>query len=245
MRGASPRIRAGHSHETSVQHRPHLESAHLADHRRADQAGQHRLRSHGPASVRTVLAAVAVRGIRRRRNVDVLADDGEIQGRRAVRRHPGVYDAAVLPHHHARAPRREDRFPCRSQGQARRRPGISADRGAVGARRDAARVRCRAQGDGILDGAAAVAQPWRRDRIRAAAGGDRAPDTAGEKHRRDDAVRRARRRDVLSGRSQSDRSQHRRSPQSSRHQAAVSPTRGRRACAIIRRPASTPSTMAW
>ena len=44
----------------------------------------------------------------------------------------------------------------RPQGQARRRAGISADRGAVDARRDAARVRCRAEGHGILDGAAAV-----------------------------------------------------------------------------------------
>ena len=66
-----------------------------------------------------------------------------------------------------------------------------------------------AEGDGILDGAAAVAQPRRRHRIRAAAGRDRQPDSGREEHRLDDAVRRARRRAVLSGRSQPDRSQHR------------------------------------
>ena len=51
------------------------------------------------ASVRAVLAAVAVRRVRRFRNVDVVADDGEVEGRRALRRHSGVHHADVLPHH--------------------------------------------------------------------------------------------------------------------------------------------------
>src|SRR4026208_2487228 len=46
------------------------------------------------------------------------APDGEVPGGRACPRPPGFRDAAVLPHHHAGAPRGEHRFPCRSQGQA-------------------------------------------------------------------------------------------------------------------------------
>ena len=42
------------------------------------------------------------------RDVDLVADDGEVEGRRPLRRHPGVHHAEVLPHHAcwcARTPR--------------------------------------------------------------------------------------------------------------------------------------------
>ena len=74
-------------------------------------------RPHGPAPLRAVLAAAAVRRVRRRRNVGVVADDGEVQGRRPLRRHPGVHHAAVLSHRNSRPPRRGIETPADLKGK--------------------------------------------------------------------------------------------------------------------------------
>ncbi len=141
--------------------------------------------------------------------------------------------------------RRQDRQALGPQGQARRRAGISADRGAVVARRAAARIRRRAEGHGILDGAAALAQPRRRDRLQAAARRHRQPDPGREEHRLDDGLGRTRCRDLLSARSQPGRSQHHRLCTAIRTSSRCFRIPGPRACATTARPASSRSTTAW
>ena len=67
--------------ETAIEHRAHLQSADLADHRRQGHTRRRRSRSHRAAPVRDVLAAIALRRVRRRRDVDVVADDGDSRRR--------------------------------------------------------------------------------------------------------------------------------------------------------------------
>ena len=95
------------------------------------------------ASVRAVLAAASLRRFRRLGNVVLVADDGARGRRRALGRAADLHHAALLPYRHSGAARRKDRNAGRPAGQARRRAGISADRGVVDARRAAARVRRR------------------------------------------------------------------------------------------------------
>ena len=130
-----------HPHEPAVEHRHHQQSAHLADPRRHGEAGRHRSHPDRPASVGAVLAAVAFRRIRRFGNVVLVVHDRDWAGRRPFRRAADLHHAAVLSHHDPGQPQVRHRDAGRSQGQARRRAGISADRGAVDARRAAARIR--------------------------------------------------------------------------------------------------------
>ena len=232
----------GQAHATAVQHRPDLQSAHLAGHRRAGHAGCDRPRPHGPAPLRAVLAAAAVRRVRRRRNVGVVADDGEVQGRRPLRRHPGVHHAAVL-----------------HTGILVRRAGIETPADLKGKRVGVPEYQQTAAlwARGALQHEFGVAPKdmefWMERPPSHSHGGatgfvpppgvtvNRIPL---DKNIGSMMLAAARRRAVLSGGSQSHRPQHRRPLESSRHQDLVSRSAGRRHPTIAR-PASTPSTMAW
>ena len=188
---------------------------------------------------------LALRRVRRVGDVDLVADDREVEGRRPLRRHPGLHHAAFFHTTHA-GPR---------DAGIDKPADLKGKRVGVPEYQQTAALWSR----GVLQHEFGVepkdmefwmerppsTQPRRRDRLQAAAGRHRQPDSAGEEHRFDDGVGRARRGDLLSARSQPGRPQHHRPAQPSRHQAAVPGSAGPRASGTTARPGSIRSTTAW
>ena len=70
------------------------------------KARRHRSHDQPCRPVRDVLAPAPLRRVRRVGDVDVVADDGQEQGRRALGRRARLHHAALLPHRHPGAARR-------------------------------------------------------------------------------------------------------------------------------------------
>ena len=133
--------------------------------------------------------------------------------------------APLFPHRRLGARRQRHRQARGPQGQARRRARVPADRGAVVARRAQARVRRRARGPGLVDGAHRGAQPRRRHRLHARRAGvtfNRIPadESIGTMLRR----RHARRHAAVPHRQQPGRPQPRSRSKAIRSSACCSPT---------------------
>ena len=188
-----------------------------------------RLHADPDASVRDVLAATEIRRVRRLRNVDVVDDDRDLAGPDAVGDDPGVHHARVLPPAHPRPRRRRHQGAGGPQGQARRRAGVSADRGAVEPRRAAARVRRACARHRMAHGAHARGQPRRRHRVQAAGRRHGASHPGQHQHRRDDGEGRARRHPALSHARQHRRPQPHRAHRRQGLSPAVRPQGGGRA----------------
>ena len=191
-----------------AEHRALRQRAHAAAARRPRRAAGDQARPHHGASVRDVLAAAALRRIRRLRNVDVVAHHRGVARRHPLGGDPGLHHAQVLLHQHHRAQRFRDHDAGGAARQAPRRAGISADLGDLVARHPAARVRRARPRHRVVHGAQSGQEPRRRDRIYRAAGRARQPDPADHQYGRDAGARRARRGAALSRRQEPGRSQH-------------------------------------
>ena len=191
-----------------AEYRALRQRAHAAAARRPCRAAGDQARPHHGASVRDVLAATALRRIRRLRNVDVVADHRGVARRYPLGGDPGLHHAQVLLHQHHRAHGFGHRGAGRPARQAHRRAGISADLGDLVARHPAARIRRACPRHRMVHGAQPRQEPWRGHRLHRAAGRARQPDPADHEHGRDAHPRRARRLVALPGRQQPGRPQH-------------------------------------
>ena len=125
------------------------------------------------AARRDLLAAVAVPGVRRLRDVAVELHDAGGERKIAVHRHPGLSVAGVPPRLFLRQHRQGHQERRRPQGQARRRAGIFDDRRGLHARADAARVRREAVRRRMGAGPPRPARPQAAGRHQADAGAGR------------------------------------------------------------------------
>src|SRR6267378_1659277 len=122
-------------HEYTHQHRDGFQSKDLADFRRQGETRRNHAHTERGASVGAFLEAVALRRLRRIRDVVFLAAHGEIPGRRSLGGAADIHDAKVLPRRNPGEKGFGDRAPGRLERKTRGRSRVPADRGAVDARR--------------------------------------------------------------------------------------------------------------
>src|ERR1700716_1183230 len=167
------------SHDRSpprAEHRALRQRAHAAAARRPRRAAGDQARPHHGASVRDVLAAAALRRIRRLRNVDVVAHHRGVARRYPLGGDTGLHHAQILLHQHHRAHGFGHRGAGRPARQAHRRAGISADLGDLVARHPAARIRRACPRHRVVHGAQPRQEPWRGHRLHRPAGRAPQPD---------------------------------------------------------------------